>query len=326
MRIRIFGFWRPRSEKMKRSIKIICLMLVLALSVCFASCGAEEQDVSLYESNENIAALANYLYGTKVEGAIDSAEVMTVLARAGVDLGDYAAIYADSLKGEIKDLGSEITYGKLVYSVQALVALGAEIDSTVVAKFNDSSFTVGDAPNIYQLYYELQAANAMKSAGINVNTDAMVAAIVELKLDNDSFGWSNDDANLDIDATAGAINALMPYYSESGVKAVVDACLTKLAGIVNENGSFTSYGSESICSTAQVVLALVQADCYGVETTLDAKKCVEYLESKIQDDGTFDATGAAYFNSVQGAEALVSYYLNEGGKGTLYGKAIEKTK
>ncbi|MGN1099041.1 MAG: hypothetical protein ACI4S9_01735, partial [Christensenellales bacterium] len=207
---------------MKKSIKIIGLMLVLALSVCFASCGTEEQNVSLYESNENIAKLANYLYGTKVAGAIDSAEVMTVLARAGVDLGDYAAIYADSLKGEIKDLDleSEYVYGKLVYSVQALVALGADVDSTVVAKFNDSSFTVGEYPNIYQLYYELQAANAMKSAGINVNTDAMVTAIVALKQDNDSFGWSNEDENLDIDATAGAINALMPYYSESGVKAV----------------------------------------------------------------------------------------------------------
>ena len=290
-------------------------MLVALLTACLVGCG----ETTVYEDHAKLSRVVDYVYQSVDEDTLTAAESMWLVKESGKPLGDGETEYSTALATA---MDGELSSSQAIYATWAAISYGT-VDQGILDLWNDTTFVIGDYPNIYSYCYYLTTLNMLVDRGYTMElTDELVEAMLPLKDQYDSFGYSTGSDAIDIDTTAVTVSALMPYYSDAEVKAVVDACLMKLATLVNDNGSYTSWGAESICSTAQIVLMQVQADYYGVETGIDVTESIEWLESKILDEGTFDASGDPGFNARQGAEALISYYSFAKDGTTIFTKTI----
>lgn len=85
--------------------------------------------------------------------------------------------------------------------------------------------------------------------------ESIIDAILAAQTDEGGFGLSGGSP--DVDITAMALQALASYYPQhENVRGSVDRALGWLSAQQNENGDFTSWGSSTAESTAQVVIAL----------------------------------------------------------------------
>ncbi len=85
--------------------------------------------------------------------------------------------------------------------------------------------------------------------------ESIINAIVAAQTDEGGFGLSGGSP--DVDITAMALQALASYYPQhENVRGSVDRALGWLSAQQNDNGDFTSWGSSTAESTAQVVIAL----------------------------------------------------------------------
>ncbi|MFD0588829.1 S-layer homology domain-containing protein [Paenibacillus sp. GCM10027627] len=146
----------------------------------------------------------------------------------------------------------------------------------------------------------------------------------------DAGGWAFFGSRPDPDMTGMAMQSLAPYYgSNPDVKAAVDRALLKLSLMQNADGSFSSGGSPTSESAAQVIVALTSV---GIDPKNDSrfikngKSVLDSLLSYALPGGGFlhayptsGSAGAANGMATdQGTYALVAYDRFVKGKNSLY--------
>ncbi|WP_339800515.1 S-layer homology domain-containing protein [Paenibacillus sp. FSL R5-0744] len=130
----------------------------------------------------------------------------------------------------------------------------------------------------------------------------------------DAGGWALGVTKADVDMTGMAMQALAPYYAKDpNVKAAVDRAIAWLSSVQNDQGGFTSWGSTSSESIAQVVVALTGV---GVDPHSDPRfikegnSLIDALLSFSGPDGGFKHILTGKVDAMatdQGTYALVSY-------------------
>ena len=188
---------------------------------------------------------------------------VTALGVDGADLTKYCAFYdkksnlVTSLVDEIANFDGGIEVNSMIWGLVAL----------------DS----GD--------YEV-------AADAKWTRDAMIAQLLEFQLDSGAWPiYKDEDAN--VDTTAMAIVALVPYMEQTAVATAVNNALAFLSStdIVNSDGAFTTGPNVTTAnanSTAMVILARIAA---GENPAAGVKNPVSGL---IADFGLSDFTGFGY--------------------------------
>ncbi len=124
-------------------------------------------------------------------------------------------------------------------------------------------------------------------------------------------GFATSGTVGDPDMTAIAITALAPYQDDSRVKEVIDGAVAFLAGAMQEDGGFKSYGAETSESAAQVIVALCTL---GIDPAADERFCSATGENPLSnllsftasDGGYYHVKGSASSNQMATEQALIA--------------------
>lgn len=183
--------------------------------------------------------------------------------------------------------------------ILALTALG--IDPIDVAVYNLVT-ALGDIDYVKQqgINGPIWALIALDSHNYEISSnndikDELVAEILAAQLVDGGWALSGDSA--DVDMTAMAVQALVPYYkSNTSVKAAVDKAVNTLSAMQNKNGTFSTEDPDSgnivtSESVSQVVVAL---------TALGINPDTDYRFVK---------------NGVSALDALLAFAVNDGKDG-----------
>ena len=256
------------------------------------------------------------------------------LARAGADLSDgYFDRYYTAVEAAVQAADGtldEDRYTEYSRLILALTAIGrdpqnvggydlllplADLEKTTAQGVNGAAFALLalDCGG-----YELPQNSA---AAVQATRDGYVDAI--LTRQNADGGWSLGGGASDPDLTAMALQALARYRSRADVSAAVEAGLSCLSQMQEENGAFSSWGTESSESVSQVLTALTE-----LGLSLDDARFVkngQTLEDVLlrfaQDDGSFAHTpedGGNLLATTQAFYALTALQRARDGKPTLY--------
>lgn len=263
--------------------------------------------------------------------------VMTA-ARAGVLKQEQADAYYKNLEEAVKELGSgtldsryATTNARVILALSAMGKNPADIGGyNLLQPLADMDYIAGQGANAAM--YVLLAFDANQytiptaPAGTTQTTrEGLIQMILDAECAGGGWAWSGDDAEPDL--TANALQALSPYYNTNpSVKEAVDRGLQALSAIQNPDGSFSSWGAENTCSTAQVLTALTGL---GIDPASDSRFIKNgYTVIDALDDFYVKGSGFRYdfssadidipFSTVQGAYALVSYQRFVKGQNWLY--------
>lgn len=263
--------------------------------------------------------------------------VMTA-ARAGVLKQEQADAYYRSLEGAVQESGSgtldsryATTNARVILALSAMGKNPSDVGGyNLLQPLADMDYIAGQGANaaIYVLLaldsnqYEIPAA----PAGTTQTTrEGLIQMILDAECIGGGWTWSGDDAEPDL--TANALQALTPYYNTNpSVREAVDRGLQALSAIQNPDGSFSNWGTENACSTAQVLTALTGL---GIDPATDNRFIKNgYTVIHALDDFYVKGSGFRYdfssndidlpFSTIQAGYALVAYQRFTKGQNRLY--------
>lgn len=263
--------------------------------------------------------------------------VMTA-ARAGVLKQEQADAYYRSLEGAVQESGSgtldsryATTNARVILALSAMGKTPSDVGGyNLLQPLADMDYIAGQGANaaMYALLaldsnqYEIPAA----PAGTTQTTrEGLIQMILNAESTGGGWTWSGDTAEPDL--TANALQALTPYYNTNpSVKEAVDRGLQALSAIQNPDGSFSNWGTENACSTAQVLTALTGL---GIDPATDNRFIKNgYTVIHALDDFYVKGSGFRYdfssndidlpFSTIQAGYALVAYQRFTKGQNRLY--------
>ena len=314
-----------KSAHLKR---LSAVLLLLAMLFSLAACGKEETQLE---------KTARYLQAQVPEptcSAVGGDWLVFALARSGVKVPQkYFDTYYKNTEDYAASVDGVLSRKKNTeYSraVLALTAIGK--DPRNVAGF-DLLLPLGDfdetvSQGVNGAIFALLALDSAQyeipenpDTAVQATRDGYVDAI--LTRQNADGGWSLGGGASDPDLTAMALQALARYRSRADVSAAVEAGLSCLSQMQEENGAFSSWGTESSESVSQVLTALTE-----LGLSLDDARFVkngQTLEDVLlrfaQDDGSFAHTpedGGNLLATTQAFYALTALQRARDGKPTLY--------
>ena len=238
-------------------------------------------------------------------------------------------------------------YDRVVAYVKANIKSGEKLDNTKSTEHSRiilALTAIGEDPTSvggHNLLTALNDLDYVKKQGSNGPIWALLAVdsgnyeyakreqlIEAILADRVGNGWSLDGGTADTDMTAMALQALAPYNDEEHleVKSAIEAALTLLSGMQQNDGGFASFGTANSESAAQVVVAL---SALGLDANTDSSfvknghSVLENLLSYAQEDGSFlhlsdGSSGNNQMAAEQGTYALVAYDRHVKGKHSLY--------
>lgn len=238
-------------------------------------------------------------------------------------------------------------YDRVVAYVKANIKSGEKLDNTKSTEHSRiilALTAIGEDPTsvgVHNLLTALNDLDYVKKQGSNGPIWALLAVdsgnyeyakreqlIEAILADRVGNGWSLDGGTADTDMTAMALQALAPYNDEEHpeVKSAIEAALTLLSGMQQNDGGFASFGTANSESAAQVVVAL---SALGLDANTDSRfvknghSVLENLLSYAQEDGSFlhlsdGSSGNNQMAAEQGTYALVAYDRHVKGKHSLY--------
>ncbi|MCM1495163.1 MAG: DUF4430 domain-containing protein [Bacteroides sp.] len=309
--------------------------------------GTEETVYSIYvKKAEDLDATAIYedvlqvvSSGLTEETCIYGNEwaVMTA-ARAGVLKQEQADAYCRNLEAAVKEFGSgtldsryATTNARVILALSAMGKNPREIGGyDLLQPLGNMDYIAGQGVNaaIYALLaldanqYEIPAAS---DGAAQTTREGLVQMILDAECAGGGWAWSGDYGEPDL--TANALQALTPYYNTNpSVKEAVDRGLQTLSAIQEPDGSFSSWGTENTCSTAQVLTALTGL---GIDPATDSRFIKNgYTVINALDDFYVSGSGFRYdfsssdidipFSTIQGAYSLVAYQRFTKGQNRLY--------
>lgn len=160
------------------------------------------------------------------------------------------------------------------------------------------------------------------STATQTTRENLIARILELECAGG--GWTLQGSVGDTDMTGMAIQALAPYYSQrEDVKAAVDRGLAWLSSVQDSEGGFSSSGSKTSESCAQILTALaaMQIDVTDSRFVKDGNTVLDCLLSYQKEDGSFSHVPDGITNQMatdQSFYALTAYMRYVNGQTRLY--------
>ncbi len=245
------------------------------------------------------------------------------LARAGKITADYKNRYKRNLKKALDSCHGELstrTYTDYSRTVIALTSIGenpynfygydvisplAEMDNVVKQGLNGAAYALialnsGDYNVNPRSGYDGKVGNREKYK------DLMVSAALP------KGGWALFSKTADVDMTAIAIQALLPFYKkDAAVKKVINDGIKVLSQKQKANGAFESMGSEN-CESCSQVLTTISSLGISVKDKRFVKNGKTVLDGlmKYYDNGAFKHTEKTLENQMstdQAFYALVAY-------------------
>ena len=271
---------------MKNKITSLFLILTMALTMTlgggtgFAAAASQSKITEVFEN------CGDYIYETVTDpicGSTGGDWAMYGLAEAGYPMSDeYIAKYRQNVEAAVRE-GYRGVPGQLhdrkytEYSrvIVAYAALG--LDPTNIAGYNmvekladfDSVVWQGVNGPIWALRaldagkYEVPAVKDIK----NLTTrQKLIDCILGEQLDDG--GWDLSGQQSDPDLTGMAMTALAPYRSQKKVKTALDKAVKCLSEMQNSDGTFSTWGSRTAESSAQVICGLTAV---GINPNTDSR-------------------------------------------------------
>lgn len=257
--------------------KIISYTLVLCLWISLTlTAGAESRNNDL---DEVINDTAVYLYENVKNPQVSSIGgewTVMGLARSSFDLpNEYYQNYYETVEEYVKECGGVLHSKKYTEYSRVIIALTAiGKDPANVGGYNlltplgDYDKTVWQGLNgpIWALLaldcgdYEMPQSSG---AAIQATRDMYISRILEAQLPDGGFsllGYGNAsvDALSDTDITGMALQALAKYTDREDVGAAVNKALIYISEAQNDDGGFSSWGSENSESSVQIMTALCE--------------------------------------------------------------------
>lgn len=318
----------------------ITILLTLLLTVTLYCTAPVLADINTAQTavSECIAGTDNTLLGS---GYTNGDWFVLAAARSGIQLPpDYFSAYYTSLCDTLKKNGgilSERRYTDYSRTIIALTAIG-----------KDPHDTAG-----YDLLEKLADFDAVKKQGVNGSIYALIALdcgnyeiptcpegktqatrelylehILSYRCEDGGFSISGDKG--DADVTAMALQAFSDYRSDPRINAAIEGGLDWLSKNRNESGGYSTMGSETCESCAQVLTALCEL---GIDPDTDPRfiKNGRTVADAILDyrtDGGFKHTPSQTVPDRMATEqalySLVSYIRVKNGESSLYNMTLEK--
>ena len=245
------------------------------------------------------------------------------LARDGVSIPQS---YIDSVKEFTP--ASNTSVSDCARAILTLTACGEEVSDALLdgVTAKDNFMSCGDV--IFALL-ALDSRNYTVPDG-GMSRDKLKTLLLGLQQDNGAWGsasysgseWVQPYWGPDVDTTAQAITALAPYCSDANVKTAVDNALEWLKAQQITEGehinAFGGWGSASVESTAQVIVALT---ALGIDpTTWNERDAVKGMCTLAIPAGGFFNYNNEYdeYTTSNGYYALVAYKRFNENKNALY--------
>lgn len=265
--------WITASVEGRGELKNTCMVTVVQ--------GAVSLGTKAWEVLEETRA---YIRSIDKNPTIGSEWHIIGLARGGMDLGEpyfstYYNHFANYLEEKKGKLTSSVKYTEYSKAIVAMTAMGK--DARNVAGYNLleslADFENVAAQGVNGPIWALIALNANpqytipETAGVQNQTTR--EKLLEYILDNETpaGGWDLMGLAPDSDMTGMALQALAPFYKKSGyedVTAAVDRGLEALSRIQDSDGGYSTMGSKTVESCAQVVTALC---ALGIDPETDSR-------------------------------------------------------
>ena len=210
--------------------------------------------------------------------------------------------------------------------ILALTAMGYDVTSVaghnLLAGLDEMSFV--ESQGINGPIWTLIALDSHKYDPVgDVTRVKLYKAILEAQLSDG--GWALSGTTSDPDMTAMAIQALAPYYNtNSDIKTAVDNALAYLSKVQNADGGYSTEGTATGESAAQVIVALT---ALGIDPDTDSRfvkngiSVLDALCAYAVDGGGFAHVAGSQRNTMateQGYYALAAYFRMKAGQKSLY--------
>lgn len=189
-------------------------------------------------------------------------------------LETYYAALVDDVVAKNGVLGAATEYERIILAV---TALGRDV--TDVGGFNLLE-GIADQSKLRAINQRVFGLLALDANNYEVPTIDGIASpttrewLVQQILGSEiaGGGWAFFGTNPDTDMTGMAMQALIPYKDQPLVAAALERGTAVLAGIQKDSGAFASYGTESVESTVQAILALTGM---GIDPSSDPRFTTE---------------------------------------------------
>lgn len=281
---------------MKKTTSLL-LTLIMLLSVCaitFADTGSVSKSI-------------DYLYQTTPTPTVSSIGgewAVLGLARSDSDIPEqYFEQYYNRVKDYVREqqgILHEQKYTEYSRVILALTAIGKNPEN--VAGYNlllplgDYEKTIGQGLNgaiwaLIALDSGHYAVAQNPTAAVQATRELYVEKILSAQKPDGGWAFTDTGAS-DIDLTAMALCALSKYEDNANVQAAIDTALGFLSEVQNEDGGFTSWGSTSSESSAQVLLAFGELgiSVHDVRFVKNGKTVQDHLMTFAMENGGFRHT------------------------------------
>ncbi len=322
---------------MKKHSKKLISLLTAAVLLFSLSVSVFASDPALSDA---VKGSAEYVYQTASNPQVGSTGgewAVLGLARSGCEIPEeYFRNYYETLKQYTTACGGvlhEKKYTEYSRVIIALTAIGK--DPTDVAGYNlltplgDFEKTSGQGLNgMAWALLALDSGNYEMPINAEAETQATrqmyIDAILDCQLSDG--GWNlTGTGSADPDMTAMALQALAKYQSQTAVKAAVTRALTRLSALQNATGGYSSWGTATCESTAQVIVALCELGVSLNDSRFIKNGCtlLDALLSYRNSNGSFlhsldGDSGNSRMASEQGFYALVAALRSQTGQNSLY--------
>jgi hypothetical protein len=250
---------------MKKTVSIISAIILLMSAAINASAVENGQIEDALRSTA--AYIVNTIPNPQVS-SIGGEWAVIGLARSGCSVPDeYYDNYYKTAAEYIKSRGGvlhEKKYTEYSRVILALTAIGANPENAggynLLLPLSDYENTIRQGLN-----GSVWALIALDSGNYSIpqNNNAKTQATREMYINNilecrlSDGGWSLSDGGAsDPDMTAMALTALSGYTENENVSDAVEKALSYLSQVQNDDGGFSSWGTENSKSTAQVIVAM----------------------------------------------------------------------
>ena len=294
----------------KRTLPAWLLILVMLLTACGTPSQSAQPDSTegwrkVYEET------GAYLQAQAAPsvGSIGGEWAVIGLSRAGL-LSDAAAqSYEQAAEDYVKQAGSvRLHHAKSTENSRTILGLtAAGYDAANVAGVDltagltDMAYLRAQGTNgpIWALIaldchgYDIpQCADGEEQ----VTREGLVAEILSYQCSDGGWALMGDES--DVDMTAMALTALVPYKDDVEVKAAVDAALAYLSDAQQDDGGFMGWGTANSESCAQVIVALT---ALGIDPAADSR-FVKNGASPLDGLCAFACEGGGFCHSNEQAE------------------------
>lgn len=255
-------------QRKKRTLFAVCMAAVaLAAAIALWSFGAFTPE---WQTLHQKAGTRITQTGTPGVGSIGGEWAVIGLSRSGQLDKDTADKYLQQAENYVRAIDSDRLHpmkstenSRIILGVTAAGGDPRNIGGhNLIAGLDDLEYLKiqGNNGPIWALIaldckeYALPASSTAKDP---VTREKLVACI--LAMQNPDGGWGLMRGETDVDMTAMALQSLAPYRKDPRVEAAMQNGFSVLSAWQQDDGGYTSFGSDSCESSAQVIVAMTAA-------------------------------------------------------------------